>query len=168
MRSKLPFLFLFTTAVTFIISLIVLAPHLPERIATHFDGSGHANGWMSHGQHLMIMSVIGFGLPAIIIGICFCIRFLPPSALNVPNAAYWRSERNFPEACRIAFHWSLYFAGLSIIFLGGVNFLIVQSNRLSPPYLASVPFLIFVVGFVISEGLLVGLLIFSYFRIKKG
>jgi len=154
-------------AVGYIISLIVLSPDLPSHIATHFDGSGHANGWMTHRQHLIVMSVIGFGIPALIVGICFCIRFIPPSALNVPNGIYWRSQDNFPVACRIVFHWSLYVASLSLAFLGIVNFLIVQSNRLSPPRLPTEALLAVVLGFVISEALLVGLLIFSFLRTKK-
>ena len=71
MQSKTPILLLCIVAVAFVISVIVLSPDLPSRIATHFDGSGQANGWMSHRQHLIVISVIGIGLPALIIGICF-------------------------------------------------------------------------------------------------
>ena len=168
MQSKTPILLLCIVAVAFVISVIVLSPDLPSRIATHFDGSGQANGWMSHRQHLIVISVIGIGLPALIIGICFCIRFLPPTAINVPNAIYWRSKENFPVACRLVFHWSLYVASLILLFLGIVNFLIVQSNRLSPPHLSTEAILISVFGFVVSEGILVGMLILSFLRIKKG
>jgi uncharacterized membrane protein len=65
--------------------LIVSAPQLPDRVATHFNGRGQPDGWMSRPAHLPLMAMFGLGFPLLIAGICFVIRFLPDSGLNIPH-----------------------------------------------------------------------------------
>lgn len=134
-RLKLPTKILMLSLAIFVGWLMRDAASLPDKLATHFDGAGHPNGWMTRAQHLTFLMLFGLGMPAFVIGLCYSIRFLPASALNVPKAAYWRSPEHFPEACRILFEHSLWFASLLLIWMTLLNSLVVSANRIIPPHL---------------------------------
>ena len=136
-RQKIPLLLLIAAAILFVISVMQLTPHLPERVATHFDGHGEANGWMSRQQHLIFMLTFGLGVPAFVVALCHLARFMPPSLLNVPHAAHWRSPGHYPEACRIVAEWSSLLAAWLVLFFASLNYLVVVANQLSPPRLAN-------------------------------
>src|SRR5436305_13166641 len=70
-------------------SLIYAAGELPERVATHFDFRGEANGWMSKEADLLLMAALGVGLPLFLIGICYATRFFPARLVNLPHREYW-------------------------------------------------------------------------------
>lgn len=64
-------------------------PHLPEKMATHFDSVGAPNGWMSkewffwiNGSILAVLSLGFIALP-------IWIRRLPNALINLPNKDYW-------------------------------------------------------------------------------
>lgn len=64
-------------------------PLMPEKMASHFDGRGVANGWMSRDGFvgvyvfvLALMSAMFFLLPR-------GLAKLPPSMINLPNRDYW-------------------------------------------------------------------------------
>ena len=158
MRSKLPLMFLLVAAVAFSVSLFCFLPTLPDRLATHFGASGHPNGWMTRDQHFVGIMLLGFGLPSLVIGICYCLRFIPSSMLNVPHAEYWRSPEHYAEACRILLKWSFCFGAISFIWTGMLNYQLVLANRLTPPFLAATPVLILSGIYIAATGLLIVML----------
>lgn len=168
MRSKLPLLFLLVSAVAFTVSLIYFLPGLPDRLATHFGGSGQPNGWMTRDQHILGITLLGFGLPALVIGICYSLRFFPSSMLNVPRASYWRSPEHYPEACRILLRWSFWFGAVSFIWTGVLNYQLILANRLNPPFLAPLPVVILSGIYVAATGVLVAVLILQFLKNKNG
>lgn len=135
MRSRLALSILLLALAFFVACLWRDAVGLPEKLATHFDGAGKPNGWMTRTQHLAFSTLFGLGVPTFVLGLCYSIRFLPSSTLNVPHAAYWRSVEHFPEACRILFEQGLWFAALLLIWTALLNGLIVSANRTVPPHL---------------------------------
>lgn len=90
---------------------------------------------MTRAQHLTFMMLFGLGVPVFVIGICYSIRFFPSSLLNVPKASYWRSPEHYPEACRILFTHSLWFASMLLIWMTLLNHQIVVANRTVPAHL---------------------------------
>ncbi len=115
--------------ILFLGSLVVLGPMLPERVATHFGAAGEANGWMTRSEHLQAMALFGLGFPCFLIGLCYVIRFLPPSLLNVPHPEYWRSPEHYREACAYLFQESFWLGTLSSLWVTGMHALIVAANR---------------------------------------
>jgi len=164
MRSKLPLLFLILSAVAFTISLFYFLSELPDRIATHFGPTGHPNGWMTRNQHVIGMTLLGFGIPAFVIGICYSIRYFPSSTLNVPRASYWRSPDHYPEACQILLRWSFWFGTVSFMWTGILNYQLVLANRLSPPFLAPTQAVIFSGIYIAANGVLIILLVFRFLK----
>ncbi|MEQ1841164.1 MAG: DUF1648 domain-containing protein [Verrucomicrobiales bacterium] len=162
MRPKFPRLFLLIAAIIFVGSVVGFAPDLPERVATHFDGSGTPNGWMSRREHLVFITLFGLGFAAFEIGVCYGIRFLPSSLVNVPNATYWRSAENFPEACATLLRWSFLCGAASLLWVAALNYQLVAANRLVPPHLEATPVMIEAGLFVAATGILMTILIRSF------
>lgn len=129
---------------------------LPERMASHFDGNGTPNGWMSRSSFALSMVAIGLGIPAFVIGITYSIRLLPAKFLNVPNPTYWRDPKNHRRACDFLFTSSLWFGIAFLIWQVFFSRMIVGANQISPPRLDSgktvlltIPLLVFTFGWVI-------------------
>jgi hypothetical protein len=137
---------------------------LPERIATHFDGSGRPDGWASRGGYVVTMLLFGYGLAAFIIGILYASRFFPDSMVNLPNRGYWLAPARREEAMGVLLDYGLWMGALSIAFCAGMHGLILEANRNQPPALAGAT-LGLVVGAYVLGLLIVGALHFApYYR----
>lgn len=132
-----PLIVLLLLYVIFFASLFSTIPELPDRVATHFGGSGRADGWMSQQAYMRGAISFGLGLPLLFVAIFFLLRFVPVSALNMPNREYWFS----PERRAQSFDWllrhSLWFASLSVLFLLGIHLSVLDANRAFPPRLSN-------------------------------
>jgi hypothetical protein len=83
---------------------------LPERIASHFDFSGHANGWMSRGvcTGLMAATAVSF--------------------INLPHKAYWLAPERRAFALGVLLRYAIWFASATVLFLAGIQWLVVRAN----------------------------------------
>ena len=117
MRRYLPWILLAVAALFFVLTHLSWMRQLPERPATHFDMQGRPDGWMDRSSHLVFMLLFGLGTPAFVITLCWALRFLPPSLLNVPKPEYWRSPEHYPEACRILLRWSVWLAVFMLVLM---------------------------------------------------
>jgi uncharacterized membrane protein len=127
--SKFP-LYVWLGALPFFVANIWLGTrNLPDLIATHFDAAGQADGWISRDAHRMSFIVLGLGMSAFIIGLCFAIRWFPAAKLNVPNKAFWQKPAHRPVALSFLFHHAFWLGTLSFAFLVAVNYFIVAANQ---------------------------------------
>lgn len=124
-------------ALIFVITHFVWLGDLPQRLATHFDAAGKANGWMTRQKHGLFMLLFGLGLPAFILCLIWLMKFLPSSLLNVPQPDYWRAPENYPKACAIMLKWAQWLATGELLWMTQLNRQIVLANHLTPPRLAS-------------------------------
>ncbi len=67
-------------------------PQLPDRVASHFDLSGKADGWST--KQGLLRAYLGIiGLVALtILGGAFGVSKLPVSVINLPNRELWLSK----------------------------------------------------------------------------
>jgi hypothetical protein len=119
----------------FIGYLACSSAHLPERVATHFDGSGRPDGWMSRTEHLRFMAVFGLAFPLFVPVIVYVIRFLPDRLVNLPNRDYWLAPGQRTETMAYLCRHSLWFASMALCFVIGIQYSIIQANRLAQPHL---------------------------------
>lgn len=167
MRPRIATLVLLLALAFFIGCLWRDAAALPENLATHFDGAGKPNDWMTRTQHLVFMTLFGLGVPAIVVGVCYSVRFFPSSSLNVPQAAYWRSPEHYPEACRVMLEYGLWFASLLLVWCALLNSLIVSANRTAPPQLANGSVMTLAGGLIAGIVLWIIMLLRRFARIPK-
>jgi uncharacterized membrane protein len=109
---------------------------LPDRVATHFNGAGQADGWMHRDQATLMM--IGFQtlMPLMFIGIAYTIYFIPASLINIPHREYWLSgDRREASLAFVARSTAAFSLAISLFFLG-MNHLTFLANtndgQLSP------------------------------------
>jgi ABC-type Fe3+ transport system permease subunit len=122
----------------FLGSLVLAVQQLPDRVASHFNGSGQPDGWMSRSAHLLFMGGFGFAFPLFVVGICFLLRFMPVGGFNLPHRDYWLAPERRTETFAYFFRHSLWFACMAVGFAIGLHLLVIQANaqpqaRLSTP-----------------------------------
>ncbi len=104
---------------------------LPERIATHFNGRGEPNGWMSRSANQRFMLVFGLAFPLCVVLLCWLARFLPIGLVNIPHRDYWLAPERRKETSDYLICHSLWLACLAAGFVIGIQYAIVQANRQS-------------------------------------
>ena len=129
----------------FALTLISTFERLPERVASHFNASGAADGWMSRGNYLAFIVSLAVFLPGIVVGLCFALRYMPAWTFNLPNRDYWLAPGRRAATNAHFFRQSLWFACLAIAFVIGVHLTIVEANSHFPPRL-SLPLLLACLG----------------------
>ena len=90
--AKVPLCFYILLVILAVIQTIFYYPQLTDTVASHFGGSGRANGWSSKETFFLIH----FGAILLITGISLLfplmLRHVPASIINLPNKKYWLSE----------------------------------------------------------------------------
>jgi len=65
------------------------APLLPDKLATHFDFSGHPNGWMSQDGFFCFYAALLFTIIGIFTIMGLVMHKLPDRLINLPHKKYW-------------------------------------------------------------------------------
>lgn len=112
-----------------------LQPQLPDRVASHFNDQGAADGWTDRSGFTTLMLASGLGMAVVFAGIGYAIRFLPASLLNVPNRDYWRKPENHRRACGWIFGSFLWFGSALMIWQAALFHLVAKANDHSPAQL---------------------------------
>lgn len=83
-------------------------PDLPDRVASHFDASGRADGFMAKGAFVTLMAALAVGDLLLFAGIGWLIGRLPAGLINMPNKDWWLApERRAATVAALAaqLHW---------------------------------------------------------------
>jgi uncharacterized membrane protein len=128
-----------------LIQVFIYYPQLPDRMASHFNGSGHANGWSSKvgffglcGGLMLLMAMIFLFMPRV----SFSDR-----QVSLPNKDYWMSEERRDRTIRFIRDQMLWFGVAHIAFMICTVQLVIEANLRSTPELAS-EFLWFLAAFL--------------------
>ena len=123
-------------------------PLLPERVATHFDAAGRANGWMTRSQHGWGSAAVHLGVAAFLVGLGALMRLLPPGVMNLPNKDYWRRPENYPAACAFMRVWLRWLAAVMLVWGTLMDWQLVLANQVVPPRLDSTAVWVLTGGFL--------------------
>lgn len=132
----------------FIGSWVWAGSRLPERMATHFNGAGEADGWMSRSDHQLFMLIFGLAFPMVIVLLSYATRFLPRGMVNIPNRDYWLAPERRTETSSYLVYHSLWLACLAVCFVIGLEFSTLQANLQHPPHLSLYALLVTVIPFL--------------------
>ena len=72
-------------------------PQLPDPMASHFDGAGHANGWASKMAFFLIMLGTVGAMALLFLALPKSFRRMPTSWVSLPNRDYWLSDERREE-----------------------------------------------------------------------
>lgn len=135
-----------TTAVTaasglaLVIVILLSLGDLPDRLATHFDLSGAADGTMSRALGLTMFLLVGLSLPALLLGL-------------FARMQWWRGD----EARRFAGFLAALPVGLSAVFIATV---LANRGAVSPDQVTLSPWVFgLALTAAVAAGLAVGLLV---------
>lgn len=122
---------------------------LPERIASHFDAAGHANGWMPHRTYLATMLVTLVVVPwlAMAAALAVALRgWLPPALRTLPPARQGRVRSRLVQLLALI-------AVVHVVVMTGVHLLVVQANRGHQPLSRAIWVVPFVMLLVVVVGI---------------
>ena len=114
---------------------------LPTLVASHFDGSGVANGFMPRQFYAWFMLALTAGLPLLLTLLPSLLFRSERIRLNLPNRDYWLApERKSATVAYLCRH-NARFATALTLFLCYVHWLVLRANATAPPRLSSPQFI---------------------------
>jgi uncharacterized membrane protein len=108
--------------------MIYYYPLLPERVASHFDGSGRPDGWSGKAAFFTIYA----GAVILMVIIQTATRLsstrLPVSLINLPNKDYWLSPERRAESMTVLMKYMTGFWSATLCFLMTTMHLAIRVN----------------------------------------
>lgn len=153
-----PLAFLFVMLLIAVCGLVVgTSGALPERVASHFDAAGLANGYMTRDDYRVFMLAFSFGLPLLVVALIGWLPRLAPNLINIPNRDYWLAPQRREAALATLDASALWLGCLLTAMAGGVHWLVIRANAVHPPQLENGPILALLGAFV--AGLVCGIVV---------
>jgi serine/threonine-protein kinase len=126
--SRIPAILLVVLYICFVVFVALSVQQLPARVATHFDGEGNPNGWMTRSTHITFILIFGFAFPLSLVGLLWLARLLPESLINIPKRDYWLAPERRAQTFAYLFQQSFWFACIGVAFVIGLHALILRAN----------------------------------------
>lgn len=123
---------------------------LPNVVASHFNASGVANGFMERQSYLVIMLAVIVGLPGLMVLNVTGFSKIPVGMINIPHREHWLAPERSALTLQILKSFMTVLACCIVIFLSFVHWLVVLANQEQKPALT-------------GHGVYVGLFVFLIF-----
>ncbi|MGB8170184.1 MAG: DUF1648 domain-containing protein [Chthoniobacteraceae bacterium] len=135
-NSRIGPLFLAFLLAAFVAFVAYSSKELPDRVATHFDLHGKANGWMTRAQHLKFTIGVGVGTPLFILGVFALVAKMKGWGLNIPNKDYWLAPEQQEQTYAFLQRHGMWLACLMVVFHAGMFESVVLANSQAPAFLS--------------------------------
>lgn len=142
---RLPYIMFVLLVIVLLVDLGLTTPSLAEPVATHFDGAGHPNGWMTRKGYTIFMAAFGIGLPLLIMSLLRVVPAWFPKRVNIPNRSYWLAPERQAETMQFLNWHMAWLANLMVFFAIAIHHLVLMANGAQPVMLPHAP-LFFVIG----------------------
>ena len=123
--------------VEIIVAAFVLSTvgNLPENIASHFNGVGTPNGFMSKTGYIQFMLLFAVGIPTLAVCFISLVMRLGSGSINIPHKEYWLSPENKNGTIQF-FQGHVVCLGILIaLFMAYIHWLLIKANSVQPPQL---------------------------------
>ena len=147
MRCRLPAVLLVLLLAACACFILVTSGALPERVASHFDGAGTANGAMTREGYRNFMLLFALGLPLLMIALIAWLPRLMPNQTNILNRGYWLAPERRAATFAVLSAYALWLGCLLTIFMGAIHWLLLRANAVNPPRLENTAFLLLLAAF---------------------
>ena len=119
---------LIVLAMIYLAQIAYFYPQLPEKVASHFNYLGEADGWMSKTEFTIFQVILLGVILATTSLIPLLFNKLPDSLINIPNKSYWLApERRAQSILKLAIVTDNLRIALLLLFLG-INYFTFQAN----------------------------------------
>jgi uncharacterized membrane protein len=142
------------------------ASELPLSVASHFDGAGRPNAFMSRSGYVRFVLCFAVGLPVIVVGILTAV-YSRATDLKLPNRDYWLAPQRLARTRSFLTAHGVWFGSLLVALACVVHRLELAANRAQPPHLSSQSFAAMLIAFLIATAAWVATLMLA-FRLPPG
>ncbi len=101
---------------------------LPEKMASHFNAAGEADGWMSKSSFFIFEGGILLLILAEFALIPYLMKILPASLINLPNRDFWLAKERREETFAAIGEYLEWFSILLLALFIAVNQLVFRAN----------------------------------------
>ena len=106
---------------------------LPEVAASHFAGSGAANGFMTRGSYKSFMLLFVVALPLVLVFVPSISLNNPKASIRLPNKEYWLAPERQAETVEFLRQRMARFGSMLVVFLCYIHWLVIRANTVVPP-----------------------------------
>jgi Protein of unknown function (DUF1648) len=115
--NRLPITLFWLLVALFVSYVISSSSVLPKQMATHFDGGGMPNGWMSRNGYIRFMLAFGLGVPFFVVGLHYLLARYAGNQFNIPNREYWLAPERRADTLRFVIYHSWWLGCLMLLFI---------------------------------------------------
>lgn len=119
------------------ISIFGFRGSLPERVASHFDFQGVADGWMTRDQYVLTMGATALLMPLFMLAIGLSFQVLPAESMNLPHREYWLSPDRKAETALYMTKWMAWLSCIVVALTLALHWLVVRANHADPVRLSN-------------------------------
>lgn len=127
------------------VSLLILAamlsvwfyPQLPERLASHFNAAGEADGWMTKDGFFLFYGLLLLLMFGMFAGITWVVRHVPASMVNIPHREYWLAAERRDETYAMLQRNMDRMSAATLLFMNAMLIISFRANFKQPPSLGS-------------------------------
>ena len=133
--------------------VLVLAYHrqrLPDVVASHFNASGVANGWMPRDTHVLLAQGLFIFLTAMFCFMGWIMARIPAKWVNLPNKDYWFATEREADTRRHLSGWGYGFGAVVNLFLIFAFHLVYRANLSDPVAFDSTAMTVGLIAFVVA------------------
>jgi uncharacterized membrane protein len=156
----LVFIALLLFAIVFVSSTV---SELPSTVASHFDGAGRANAFMSRSGYTRFMLCFAVGLPCVVVGV-LALVFSRATDFKLPNREYWLAPERIDRTRTFLVAHGVWFGSLLVVLSCLVHWLEIAANRAQPPHLPNALFAGVMVAFLVATAAWIAALLFAFRR----
>ncbi len=108
--------------------IAIYYPRLPVSVASHFDASGRANGWMSRDGFVLMYAGVVALIGVLFAAIALLLRRIPDALINLPHKDHWLDPARREQTLAWLGRWMLWLGVATIAFLIWVMQLTFEAN----------------------------------------